>query len=983
MATPPVPSVAGEVSAAGGRLLGTQPAQEAVDDLAGAARSLAATLKGAVSAVAGLAKSGGAMWTGSPSGMAYGKPNGGGSTFGSGIFAKTLLGGGPTMGSTQTMGAGRTNGGGDDTASQAGAVFGGGLAGSFWGMNALARRNTPDYVTMDYLGQRFGNPAGMDRRTAVQSLFSNRPYGWSTTDLGQAQASMMSLGQAPNSMGWNQSQASLQSMAITNRDMSASSIAQSMVGLASSRSYYSLARFGLQTLSPGGAATPTPQLASRVASLTGINMGTKMSTAQLLATFDNQNSMLNLNLQNMGLDDNTQQAIRGYLRNKAVAGQNGMSGTAFDSALAKGDLGALRKAGVDDTALGSMQQRSGVQRNNEAAIASDFAAGLSNANDQLNKFTSAMTTLLNSPFGRLAGTGMGASSMVTGAIQGFGNVGGGVMGALGAARIMNGLGGGGSAGGGISGILGGLSSTGLASYFSKARIAGISGGAVAGLLGSAVQDGNGGVRDYVGSALQWGGTGAAIGTMIAPGIGTAIGAGVGALSGLAMQWLGSGRSQSQNTGGGGATGAGGPAGGAQVAGGSGNGKTGTDIVQYAMQFLGRPYVWGASGPNSFDCSGLTSYVYKHAANVSLPRTSAAQAQTGNAVGRNQIAAGDLVFFHYSADRTAGVNHVGIAIGNGQMIEAPATGLTVRVASIDWKHYVSARRYLGAGGSGGAQVDPSVSTNGANAAPSGMRGDAGAVNSGNSEASVIASALGAAGGSMAGSSSVAGNGGTGASSDPSGSGAAGASVSLTPPGVGAESEAQMKAILTAAGFSGQGLDMAMAISRAESGWRPGAQHSNSDSHNSIDKGLFQINSYWHREVSNPFDPTANAAAAFRISNSGTAWNQWSTYTNGAYKQFLKSYDVGAFKIDEDQVAQIHKGEMILDSRQAETVRQALMKDSGRPSTSADGGVTIQFNQGAIVFQVSGAMDGPAAQNAGKIVMDTIAKDNRIKFLQRGK
>lgn len=103
------------------------------------------------------------------------------------------------------------------------------------------------------------------------------------------------------------------------------------------------------------------------------------------------------------------------------------------------------------------------------------------------------------------------------------------------------------------------------------------------------------------------------------------------------------------------------------------------IVAYAKTFLGGPYVYGATGPTAFDCSGLTQHVYK-AVGISLPRTSEEQFTVGAAVPAAQAEAGDLVFFGGNGyDGTpASPGHVGIYIGGGQMVSAlnPRAGIEV-------------------------------------------------------------------------------------------------------------------------------------------------------------------------------------------------------------------------------------------------------------------------------------------------------------------
>jgi cell wall-associated NlpC family hydrolase len=111
-------------------------------------------------------------------------------------------------------------------------------------------------------------------------------------------------------------------------------------------------------------------------------------------------------------------------------------------------------------------------------------------------------------------------------------------------------------------------------------------------------------------------------------------------------------------------------------------------VDTAMAQRGKPYVWAAEGPGSFDCSGLVLFAYA-AAGVGVPHSSRMQSQMGQAVSRDQLQPGDLVFFY------SPVSHVGIYIGNGQMVHAPTSGDVVKVASIDsMGGYNGARRITG-------------------------------------------------------------------------------------------------------------------------------------------------------------------------------------------------------------------------------------------------------------------------------------------------
>jgi cell wall-associated NlpC family hydrolase len=108
-------------------------------------------------------------------------------------------------------------------------------------------------------------------------------------------------------------------------------------------------------------------------------------------------------------------------------------------------------------------------------------------------------------------------------------------------------------------------------------------------------------------------------------------------------------------------------------------------VDTALAQLGDPYVWAAAGPDAFDCSGLVQYAYA-AAGVRLPHSSTMQSQMGTPVSRSQLQPGDLVFFY------SPVSHVGIYVGDGQMVHASTYGQPVKVASIDaMGGYNSARR----------------------------------------------------------------------------------------------------------------------------------------------------------------------------------------------------------------------------------------------------------------------------------------------------
>ncbi|MEH0970010.1 NlpC/P60 family protein [Micromonospora sp. CPCC 205546] len=107
-------------------------------------------------------------------------------------------------------------------------------------------------------------------------------------------------------------------------------------------------------------------------------------------------------------------------------------------------------------------------------------------------------------------------------------------------------------------------------------------------------------------------------------------------------------------------------------------------IRTACAQVGDPYVWGATGPNSFDCSGLTQYAYK-AAGIHLTHFTGAQWREGKAIPRSEARPGDLVFFK------ADLSHVGLYLGNDKMVHAPRAGKPVNVSSINTMPVAGFRR----------------------------------------------------------------------------------------------------------------------------------------------------------------------------------------------------------------------------------------------------------------------------------------------------
>jgi peptidoglycan DL-endopeptidase CwlO len=105
-------------------------------------------------------------------------------------------------------------------------------------------------------------------------------------------------------------------------------------------------------------------------------------------------------------------------------------------------------------------------------------------------------------------------------------------------------------------------------------------------------------------------------------------------------------------------------------------------VVWARHQIGLPYQWGAAGPDSFDCSGLTMRAWQ-AAGIDLPHSSRAQYEQLGKIDYSQLRPGDLIFWATDTSQPSTIHHVAIYAGGGLMIEAPSTGLDVRETPIRW------------------------------------------------------------------------------------------------------------------------------------------------------------------------------------------------------------------------------------------------------------------------------------------------------------
>jgi cell wall-associated NlpC family hydrolase len=128
-------------------------------------------------------------------------------------------------------------------------------------------------------------------------------------------------------------------------------------------------------------------------------------------------------------------------------------------------------------------------------------------------------------------------------------------------------------------------------------------------------------------------------------------------------------------------------------------------VAFALRQLGKPYLWGAEGPDRYDCSGLMWAAYR-STGLTLPRVAKDQyyATRTKSVSRYALLPGDLLFFSSSSDWT-GIHHVGMYIGNGKMVHAPTTGDVVKISTVWWSRFFAATRVYGPVPAPGAPAPP--------------------------------------------------------------------------------------------------------------------------------------------------------------------------------------------------------------------------------------------------------------------------------------
>jgi cell wall-associated NlpC family hydrolase len=115
-------------------------------------------------------------------------------------------------------------------------------------------------------------------------------------------------------------------------------------------------------------------------------------------------------------------------------------------------------------------------------------------------------------------------------------------------------------------------------------------------------------------------------------------------------------------------------------------SVGVQALKWALTRIGDPYVWGAAGPDAFDCSGLVMWSYAHVG-ISLEHFTGDQWNEGEHIPRSELEPGDLVFFYPT------ISHVGMYVGNGLMVDAPTQGQDVQIQPVMWDSFVGAVRIV--------------------------------------------------------------------------------------------------------------------------------------------------------------------------------------------------------------------------------------------------------------------------------------------------
>lgn len=1006
MATPTPPSTGPNIGAS--RLLGTNGLQQAVDSLTTQINRLTGTV-GAASRNSGSSNN-----------------NNGGSAFGAAWNmnsnrSSTTNGGGArfTLGG---MNGGASNGGGGmfGGLSRSGGVVGA-VAGVGSALVSYANKNMASNFQLDYFGTSAATAGGFQgtnfqaaNRVARATAFNNNNVALNATDATRAAylnqytfGAAQFNGQANPAFVAGQTQS--RQFAYANPTAGAYGGALAAQQTYTARSLAALNAYGYGSpILAGGIKNSMSNIAQGIFNRT---FGNQRIDLKGFNAAIQQGGSLNVNLQAIGAQagwsQSTIQSYQNILQGQVAAQQKGMGESKYYQLLgqaAGGNRSAVNQL-AKTTGMGSSMFEN--QRNLNATrltrqndILNSLAPAFDSATKAVDKFSQALTRFLQMTH---LDTAIGASSgflaPFSNALGGFGGAFGAGAGLLGAARMFG-------RGGGLLGRLGGLFGRGGAGAAARGGAGGLidagTAGAGAGEGGASVitslgAGGAAGIGEGLLAASGFGAaalgvgigghmltkhfikdkkkrkwanvgvdagagalTGAAIGSVV-PVLGTGVGAAIGGVIGAGIGIFG------------GATGEGGVTGttGNSARNSSVKGATtasAAQIIKYAETQLGVPYVWGGEQPGkAFDCSGLTQWAYSKAG-VTIPRVAADQQKIGQEVPVNKTQPGDLLFVGSPA------HHVVMNAGGGKIIEAPHPGSKVLMRQLNPSEFTSATRIVGTIGNMNSLLNGNTdnSSGNLNNQQSIAGGDIGNL-SGTSEAAAIASALA---GSSAGIPMVASSQNT---STTTGAGT-GSNPKATGSNASGHLKAYAKALLGKYGWSNQWDDF-NALEMSEAGWNVSATNPSSGAY-----GL------------------AQALPASKYSSAGKDWKtsgetqlRWmmdyiksrygSPSSAWSFHQKNNWYAAGAWNIDKDQPATVHKGEMIIPAQQAETIRQTLVNNTFNPNLQRAAGVgssgaSITF--GDINVNLPSTYSGTAqeAQQIGKTIVEAMDQQLRLKNLQIG-
>lgn len=1011
MTTPPPTSNLGS-----SRLLGTDEAQRAVDSLTRQVHNLERAVSQAVSAFqsmsAGVGRSNfsgtGTRWN---QGSNFPNNNGGGSRFTT------------SFGNQTPMSAGRSNGGGGSFGGLVGGRMAGGLAlaaGAARGLVAYGNRTMPTNMQMDMFGSYSAMAGGVGNggfrqanNTAMRAAFTNNANATSITDAAAGAYGIANI-YGPSQVagkangGFTTGMRYAAGFGYANPTLGSSGTAQALGQISAPRSYYALGAYGIQTRQNGLPVNPN----QTAGSLTRLLWGRDTVSPRSMAAGFQQGGYAAASLQAMGSQagwsQTTIQSIENLMTARNTAINGGMTASRFDTLMSQANGGnraerknardALQRVGVGGSMYQAQKDLNATRVNRQEDILESLAPAFKDATDAVNHFSDALNSLLKNtgldkaigfgagsltPFSNALGGGLGTGLGLGGGLLAARSLFGGGGGLAGLAGRLGGMGGGGGAGlfsrlgglfGGGGGAGGGLTATaGADGVFSVGGLGGMGLGSMAGigagaaaLFGSMFAAGN-----YAGKnqkkhpilsriAGSWSGDPSLGGTMQPGSVGL-----LGTLAGTAGHlWPAAKRLMGFDGRSGGASGGGTKSGGKGKSGGSATGAANANaasVIKFAEQQLGDPYQWGGTGPDAWDCSGLIQWAYGQAG-VKIPRVSQDQQKIGKPVDTDKVQPGDLLFNGTPA------HHVVMAIGNGKVIEAPHPGANVRIRSFTPGEFTNARRILGSVGNMDSINSQQDSASTLNDSAGNAGGNIGGGYGGTSELAAIMGALsgGTGGGAMPTSSQQSTSGGATTSSGDSPAPASSNKISAL--------QNYAKKLLKQYGWSSE--------------W------------NSFNK-LVNSESSWNVKATNPSSGAYGLAQALPASKYNSAGSDWKTNgstqlrwmmdyikdrygdPNKAWSFHLKNnwYASGAWSIDQDQAAQVHKGEMILPAKQAETVRQAIANTlTTGTNTSGKGGIV--FEAGSIVVQPQGPMTQAEAQTTAKMIVDAVTEDSRIKAMQKG-